>query len=349
MASTAKTEKNDDGWSMSGRRERSVMEVPVSDGDEQAGERKFPTGRGVLSADEIAALLRPDLSDLDEIDEPASPATISAAATPDFAVPQQETFDRQTCEEVVSRLSMALRHDCEFEAAITLGDTRSCAFREAMTLAQPGWVTAFLGDKRGQIAGAILLSPGLASAFIEDACGGTSGIQMPMGSRRTLTPVDAALLGNLLAPLAKAVRDGLSIMRIETDARYSAPLAPPVGVTLMQLSVMSGDQTTEAALVLSQPSVQASQAIETTIPGSVPRGVTAAVTARIATLSVPVSRLSDLKPGSTLLLGIPADQPIELLSGGRNGELVAEGEIGRKGNRMAIKINRRGPVLLHED
>ena len=73
--------------------------------------------------------------------------------------------------------------------------------------------------------------------------------------------------------------------------------------------------------------------------------ITGILTARVASLSVPLSRLANLKAGSTLLLGIPADQPVELLSGGRDGALAAEGEIGRKGNRMALRISRRGPAL----
>mgnify|MGYP005727223409 FL=1 len=73
--------------------------------------------------------------------------------------------------------------------------------------------------------------------------------------------------------------------------------------------------------------------------------MTAVLTARVASLSVPLSRLADLKPGSTLLLGLPADQPVELLTGGRDGAVVAEGEIGRKGTRMALRINRRTALL----
>ena len=48
---------------------------------------------------------------------------------------------------------------------------------------------------------------------------------------------------------------------------------------------------------------------------------------------------------AALLLGLPADQPVELLTGGRDGAVVAEGEIGRKGNRMAVRINRRTALL----
>ena len=55
--------------------------------------------------------------------------------------------------------------------------------------------------------------------------------------------------------------------------------------------------------------------------------------------------LAVLKPGDTLLLGLPADEPIQLLSGGRMGHVAAEGELGRKGNRMAVRVTKRGPAL----
>jgi len=79
------------------------------------------------------------------------------------------------------------------------------------------------------------------------------------------------------------------------------------------------------------------------LPG---RGVlTVTLTARVASLAVPLSKLSGLKPGSTLLLGVPADQPVELVSGGTQGVLAAEAEIGRRGGRVALRILRRGPAL----
>ncbi|MEM9225982.1 MAG: FliM/FliN family flagellar motor C-terminal domain-containing protein, partial [Pseudomonadota bacterium] len=73
---------------------------------------------------------------------------------------------------------------------------------------------------------------------------------------------------------------------------------------------------------------------------------TAVLTARIARLSVPLSRLTNLKAGSTLLLGLPADQPVEVLSGGRDGPVAFEGEVGRKGNRMAVRIKQTKQAAL---
>ena len=65
------------------------------------------------------------------------------------------------------------------------------------------------------------------------------------------------------------------------------------------------------------------------------------LTARIASLNVPVSQLSDLKPGSVLLLGVPTDQPVDLLTGGHSGDVVAQGDVGRRGNKIAIRVSKR--------
>ncbi len=73
--------------------------------------------------------------------------------------------------------------------------------------------------------------------------------------------------------------------------------------------------------------------------------LSATLTVRVASLAVPLSKLSGLKPGATLLLGVPADQPIELISGGDGGIKVAEAEIGRRGGRIALRITRRSSAL----
>ncbi|MEL7540360.1 MAG: FliM/FliN family flagellar motor switch protein, partial [Pseudomonadota bacterium] len=76
-------------------------------------------------------------------------------------------------------------------------------------------------------------------------------------------------------------------------------------------------------------------------PAPVSAPVTAIATARLASLSVPLSRVTALKAGSTLLLGLPPDQPVELLSGDRDGTPAYEGRMGRKGDKVAIKISKK--------
>ncbi|MEO1643287.1 MAG: FliM/FliN family flagellar motor C-terminal domain-containing protein, partial [Pseudomonadota bacterium] len=76
--------------------------------------------------------------------------------------------------------------------------------------------------------------------------------------------------------------------------------------------------------------------------------VTALLTARLARLSVPLSRITSLKAGSTLLLGLPPDQPVEVLSGDRDGPVVMEGSVGRRGNKIAVKVTGLNRSLIKE-
>jgi flagellar motor switch protein FliM len=97
--------------------------------------------------------------------------------------------------------------------------------------------------------------------------------------------------------------------------------------------------------------VIASQMGEVSVkPDIVPRAlpVTAMLTARIASLNVPLSKITALKAGSTLLLGLPTDQPVEVLSGGRDGPVMLEGDIGRKGNKIAVKITGMNRSLIKD-
>ena len=93
-----------------------------------------------------------------------------------------------------------------------------------------------------------------------------------------------------------------------------------------------------------QSNLPAKTKAQETAPSS-PVPVTAVLTARLASLTVPLSRITELKAGATLLLGLPADQPVELLSGGRDGQLAFEGRMGRKSNKVAVKITKRSRTL----
>ena len=185
------------------------------------------------------------------------------------------------------------------------------------------------------------MSADLTSSFIDLACGGEGS---PSGvAGRALTIIDGDILDSLLSPLSPSLGEGFSLARTEIDARFASAMAPPGSSELIDLSITLGALESPARLAILHGQVQQSEGLSLDdIDGDF---ATAVLTARIASLSVPVSRLSDLKPGATLMLGIPSDQPVELLSGGRDGVVAAEGEIGRKGNAIAVRVSRRGRYL----
>ena len=356
---------DEDSWDMSARRERAVM----AEGSDlfEASEPKaaFTTSRGRLSAAEIEALLRPDLSDMGPepgktADAPQSitPREITTFETDNKQAKTAQPQDMREARRLAARLSLALRRDCGLKAAAT--PTLSCktSFSEALGTPGKGSAIACYAGPDGEIAAMLVLSPPLTDTLIDTACGGQAA---PGGrpTKRALTPMDAALLEGLVRPLGSAIAGGLTFARVETDPDFAAALAPPVEALVIALDVRVGGQVLPAVLILSDDDLfETAQAVEAPAslladiqrPGQIQpisgaAAVTAVLTARIASLSVPLSQLSDLKAGSTLLLGVPADQPVELLSGGREGVTAAEGRIGRKGGKMAVRITRKGPAL----
>ncbi len=306
----------------------------------------LPSARNVLSREEIEALLRPDLPE----PEP-QPAQTAPHDVPDLDGPKRRLAEqREQAERLVARMALALRREAGLPAALTVAEVSEAAFREAVPARDSGAAFACFGDANGDVTAVIALSGQLASALIEAACGADPS-DLSDGPRRHLTELDADILATLLGPLARFLPGG-HVVCLETRSAFAVALVPPgraVRVELdMRLEGMSGRATLAATSLV--PSAEPGRADGAAVhairgPATRPAGLTAILTARVASLSVPVSRLSNLRPGDTLLLGVPADEPVQLLSGGRMGDLAAEGEIGRKGGRMAVRITRRGPAI----
>ncbi|MCA8902826.1 MAG: FliM/FliN family flagellar motor switch protein [Hyphomonas sp.] len=345
----------DDEWDMSPRRESAVMVDMPTTFETLAPERPLPSARGLLSAAEIEALLRPDLGDMPSEPEP-EPAKVEDKALPDVT-PARRPAKRasapshdipEAARRLASRLSLALRKGCGLKAAAVARAVMEGDFETGLDteLAGRGAAVACFASGEGEVDAMLVLSPQLANALIESACGGRQGPYSP----RHLTPLDSALLEGLVRPLGPAISPVLGFAGVEIDAEFAAALARPGDAEIVDFDVRVDAGTFAARLILSSDSLfeealgaAAPAAPEVPAPAAGQAGLTVLLTARVASLSVPLSRLTDLTAGSTLLLGVPADQPVELLSGGRDGPLVAEGQIGRKGSKMALRITRRLP------
>jgi len=346
MSDAARDTETDDDWSMSGRREDAVMADLKTPHEPADPDMQIMTSRGRLSAEEIAMLLRPDLSDMVEGEAVSEPISAPARPIPNFEDDIFAPVDpvEEVGNELAAALTLAIRNDCHLPAAIRYAGSQPGRLADAFVDRATGWASLFLAGPSGGVVGALLLSPELASSFINRACGGDGGAGRVSG--RALTRLDAALLTGLLSPLIPAIAEGLTLARVETDIRFAEAMATPVRADIIDLSVTIGDIEAAACLAVSDRALQAGSQTAAQIDiAPEARSATAIITARLATLSVPVSRLADLKPGSTLMLGIPADQPIELLSGGRDGAVIGEGEIGRKGKSIAVRVKQKRAAL----
>lgn len=340
---------DDDGWDMSPRREGQVMSDLPAPAEPADPERFLMTARGKLSPAEIEALLRPDLSDMGPEPEPPPPKAAPAErALGDFAAPPAPAAaaEEGTARRLAARLSMALRDHCGLPVAIQPGDTQTLSFIEAARQCgdERGQAMACFATPSADIGAVLLLPPGLTQMLIETAC----GARTRSGAPKPLSPIDIALLEALLRPLAGSLGEALSFSGVETDSQFTSCIVPPTDALSISMTFRVQTEQFVGRLIIAPPvaSAEAGLPAETkAAPASAQGQLTMVVTARIASLSVPLSRLSGLKPGATLLLGVPADQPVEILSGGSEGPLVAEAEIGRRGGRVALRILRRGPAI----
>lgn len=298
---------------------------------------QFPTSRGVLTADEIAALLRPKPSEGALTDIPPVPQSVTPKPGEVFDDAPTLPADGHPDPALAARLSMALGKGTGIKAAITATQTATLPRSDlAGLLHGKSSAIACLGETETEIRAFVCLPPDLADSIIAKACGAT-GSTGRIGDGWTLSAIDCALLEQLLEPFGGAVGTDLKLQAIETDIPFVASLLPVDAVTVTEFRIEAPGLHSDLAVIEGQFD-DAPDVIE---PAPVSAPVTAITTARLASLSVPLSRVTALKAGSTLLLGLPPDQPVELLSGDRDGTPAYEGRMGRKGDKVAIKISKK--------
>ena len=333
----------EDGWDVSPRLRRRIMTDKPPMREPAEPDRPIPSGRGVLTAAEIEMLLRPDLSDMDEAEPVPEPAPRPAPELT-AASPAEDMARDDAARRISARLSRAMREHCGLAAAFTVKRVSPTSLAQAVSAREePGQAIVCCAGADGDVAAMLVIGAGLAQTMVETACGGP----VPNGQPRELSPIDLALIEGLTRPLAPVIGGALVFAGVETDPLFAASIAVPGPAFEITLSVRAGGTDWPARLILARPLLAAAEPATPAPAKAAPAAgaLTVLMTARVARVEMPLSRLTSLRPGTTLLLGVPADQPVELLSGGLDGGLAAEGEIGRKGNRMAVRVSRRGPAL----
>lgn len=303
--------------------------------------RPLPTTRGVLTPAEIEALLRPDIPD--DLPVPPEPDDIEDKAI--VAFPAQTSADagkialESEFGDLAARLSLAFGQNTGVKAALALEETHQINQSELFGLLSGGTgVIACFGQPDSMSDILVCLSPEFADQIIASACGG-NGSTGKMGDNWTLSAIDCALLEQLLTHLGRAFGEGVTLQALETDIAYAVSLMPRKRLGLAQFDMTAPGLRTKLIVAKREKEAEPIPATDPTPFSGQP--VTAVVSARIASLTVPLSRLTELKAGSTLLLGLPPDQPVEVLSGGLDGPVLFEGEVGRKGKKVAVRIKQR--------
>ncbi|MEM9667512.1 MAG: FliM/FliN family flagellar motor switch protein [Pseudomonadota bacterium] len=300
----------------------------------EAGELKLPSSRGVLTAAEIEMLLRPDLPD--EIE--SEPADVSERAIDQFETAEVDVLQEQAIQ-LAAKLTLAARKNCNIEVIFAPSRVHSCDFNRTIVSANREMLFLMMQRNDGIISAVLGLDKALAAALIDKLYGGNVAEGLSAKDRpRDFSALDKRILQDVLDPITRYLDPELKIGFIETDSEAASALVAPGDAMMADLTCNVGMQTGRALFAKAHDVEEEPRAAMAN--GSFDKMQTVLI-ARIASLEVPVSRLANLKAGSTLLLGLPTNQKVELLSGSRSGPVVAEGDVGRKGNRMAVRLSER--------
>lgn len=334
------TERTEEDWSMSERRERAVMrDVPNVSAPPilpEANDFKLPTARGILSKEEIQALLRPDLPKINDAGDTSQPFGR------DLDAREEVNEAARDGRKVAARLSRAFGEHAGLKAAVTLANAASFEKAgELRTYAEETATNAFaiFENDEGDATHIICLSNHLNDQLVANACGALS-LAGSAARARHLSVIDCALIRQFMSPFGRLLGQGLSLVGIETNAAYVSSLMAGDAGARFDFNVDAAGRRSAMSLWTVEVATAERQTSAPVEPARGAQDATALLTARMASLSVPVSKLAALKQGDTLLLGLPADQPVQLLSGGRDGRVAYEGDLGRKGNSMAVRLRQ---------
>jgi len=302
---------------------------------------RMPAGgaRGVLTPAEIEALLRPDIPE-DAFEEPKE---VTAYAGADLSGAGVTEALRDDAGVLAARLTLVLRKACQVPAIVRLDSAMHSPLSYLVSQNKGEPVLLLFADGQGDLVAGLTFDAQLAITIIDQACGGNGLGARPLHVRR-LSLLDKSILEEVLRPLASTLDASFSIACIEANRSAAHALLPPGKAKLAELSCQIGEVDGRIAFARLLPGA-VQQGEKADLSSGAAGRMQTALTARIASLSVPVSHLADLKAGSILLLGLPADQPVELLSGGYQGEVLAEGDVGRKGNKVAVRVTKCKPVF----
>ena len=175
----------------------------------------------------------------------------------------------------------------------------------------------------------------LASGFWRAEVG---TIPMPRGLSRLRAGGVLPLIGGSLGGTVKSPSGAMRLALRAGNTRYwfdAEPVANSGGGRVVIQSEMHRELLPREPIAVTpstDPSAAASPASPTEIPVT--------LTIELGRVSVPLSRLADLKPGDVLELGRHAREPVELTSGGR---LVARGELIQIDTELGVRVTN---VLL---
>ena len=131
---------------------------------------RVPTGRGVLSAEEIEALLRPDIPD-DAFEEPKEVVPHGMAE-----LESQPALDalEDDAAALAARMTLSLRRACLVPAIVTVQKASHAPLSHLVSQYNGEPVLVLFNDQGGRQVAGLTLDRAVAVMIIDRACGGSA-------------------------------------------------------------------------------------------------------------------------------------------------------------------------------
>lgn len=296
----------------------------------------FDTDRSILTPKEIETLLRPVRRKAKNSDNKPQAAPRSEPLNKDGVSPDRDTAFRLNAGLGV-RISKALRGEA-LDLTVT---PRESADFDAASLGQlmsgtPVIIAGF-GRSASSLSTLVCLPLGLANVLISQMRT-TQRVADNTDLSRQPNALDFVFLHKIIATLNSIFGDGVRLQAITTDLGDVADLFQTENITITEYDVTGDGLASDLALIEGRASAPPQAEAEKRKPDLAEVPIIAMLTARLSGFEAKLGDLKDLSVGSTLMLGLAADRPVEILSGGRDGAVISQADIGRRGNKMALKV-----------
>lgn len=296
----------------------------------------FDTDRSILTPKEIETLLRPVRRKAKNSDNKPQAAPQSEPLNKDGVSPDRDTAFRLNAGLGV-RISKALRGEA-LDLTVT---PRESADFDAASLGQlmsgtPVIIAGF-GRSASSLSTLVCLPLGLANVLISQMRT-TQRVADNTDLSRQPNALDFVFLHKIIATLNSIFGDGVRLQAITTDLGDVADLFQTENITITEYDVTGDGLASDLALIEGRACAPLQAEAEKRKSDLAEVPIIAMLTARLSGFEAKLGDLKDLSVGSTLMLGLAADRPVEILSGGRDGAVISQADIGRRGNKMALKV-----------
>ncbi len=329
----------------------------VSDGDDTEGEGTGREATRVLNQDEIDSLLGSDKVGDDGGESTGIQAILSSALVSYERLPMLEVvFDR-----FVRLMSTSLRNFTSDNVEVSLDNIASIRFGDYLnSIPLPAMLSVFKAEEWDNY-GLITVDSSLIYSIVDVLLGGRRGTAAMRIEGRPYTTIESSLvermfhviLGDLSAAFEPLSPVTFRFDRLETNPRFATISRPSNAAIVVRLRIDMEDRGGRLELLLPHATLEPVRELLLQMFAGEKFGRDTIWETHLAeelwitdvdleaVIDTQVMRLRDvfdLKVGSRIMLSATQDTPVQLVCGNVP---IYTGQMGRKGNKVAVRIGDR--------